>query len=557
MLSRLFISNYALIDHLEIDFQSGFTVITGETGAGKSILLGALSLIMGERADIKAMRDSTRKTVVEATLDISRFNLEHFFADADVDYDCSECILRREIVPSGRSRAFVNDTPVSLGFLRELATRLIDIHSQHSNMLLSKPQFQLDILDSLAGNGPLLGEYAEVYRQYKDTERRLVQLTEQSKRARGEEDYLRFQLNQLQAMKLKQGEDISLEAEHAKLGNITDIKEALWEVERLLVGNEVSLIDNLKTIVNRLQSVATMFPDAQEMSSRVESTLIELKDIASSLSDQQESLQYDPERLQLVENRLNDIFALEQKHQLQSVDELIALQSDYEQRLQALDNSDEQLQQLQQQMQELQTQAMQLAQQLSSRRRQAANSLGQQLVERASLLSLNNLQFDINFGVSASLTPTGTDMVEFRMAFNKNQSLMPVKDTASGGEISRVMLCIKAIVAQRIDLPTIIFDEVDTGVSGDTASRMGEMMGDIARNIQVIAITHLPQVASHSDNHMKVYKSDDADRTSTHVAVLDTEQHVMEIARMLSGKDVNPAAINNAKTLIEQNKHHD
>jgi len=557
MLSRLFISNYALIDHLEIDFQSGFTVITGETGAGKSILLGALSLIMGERADIKAMRDTTCKTVVEATLDISRFNLEHFFADADVDYDGSECILRREIVPSGRSRAFVNDTPVSLGFLRELATRLIDIHSQHSNMLLSKPQFQLDILDSLAGNGPLLGEYAEVYRQYKDTERRLVQLTEQSKRARGEEDYLRFQLNQLQAMKLKQGEDISLEAEHAKLGNITDIKEALWEVERLLVGNEVSLIDNLKTIVNRLQSVATMFPDAQEMSSRVESTLIELKDIASSLSDQQESLQYDPERLQLVENRLNDIFALEQKHQLQSVDELIALQSDYEQRLQALDNSDEQLQQLQQQMQELQAQAMQLAQQLSSRRRQAANSLGQQLVERASLLSLNNLQFDINFGVSASLTPTGTDMVEFRMAFNKNQSLMPVKDTASGGEISRVMLCIKAIVAQRIDLPTIIFDEVDTGVSGDTASRMGEMMGDIARNIQVIAITHLPQVASHSDNHMKVYKSDDADRTSTHVAVLDTEQHVMEIARMLSGKDVNPAAINNAKTLIEQNKHHD
>ena len=557
MLSRLFISNYALIDHLEIDFQSGFTVITGETGAGKSILLGALSLIMGERADIKAMRDTTCKTVVEATLDISRFNLEHFCADAAVDYDGSEGILRREIVPRGRSRAFVYDTPVSLGFLRELATRLIDIHSQHSNMLLSKPQFQLDILDSLAGNGPLLGEYAEVYRQYKDTERRLVQLTEQSKRARGEEDYLRFQLNQLQAMKLKQGEDISLEAEHAKLGNITDIKEALWEVERLLVGNEVSLIDNLKTIVNRLQSVATMFPDAQEMSSRVESTLIELKDIASSLSDQQESLQYDPERLQLVENRLNDIFALEQKHQLQSVDELIALQSDYEQRLQALDNSDEQLLQLQQQMQELQAQAIQLAQQLSSRRRQAANSLGQQLVERASLLSLNNLQFDINFGVSASLTPTGTDMVEFRMAFNKNQSLMPVKDTASGGEISRVMLCIKAIVAQRIDLPTIIFDEVDTGVSGDIASRMGEMMGDIARNIQVIAITHLPQVASHSDNHMKVYKSDDADRTSTHVAVLDTEQHVMEIARMLSGKDVNPAAINNAKTLIEQNKHHD
>ena len=556
MLSRLFISNYALIDHLEIDFQSGFTVITGETGAGKSILLGALSLILGERADIKAMRDTTCKTVVEATLDIIRFHLEPIFAAADVDYDGSECILRREIVPSGRSRAFVNDTPVPLGFLRELATRLIDIHSQHSNMLLSKPQFQLDIIDSLAGNARLLDEYGGVYRKYKETERQLVQLTEQSKRARGEEDYLRFQLKQLQDMNLKPGEDISLETEHTKLGNITDIKEALWEVEHLLMGDETSLIDNLKTIVNRLQSIVAMLPDAQEMSSRVESALIELKDIASSLSAQQETLQYDPERLQLVENRLNDIFTLEQKHQVQTVDELLALQRDYEQRLQALDNSDEQLLQLQQQLQELHEQAMRLAKQLSSKRRQAADSFSQQLVERASLLSLNNLRFDINFADSGTLTATGTDVIEFRMAFNKNQPLMPVKDTASGGEISRVMLCIKAIVAQRVDLPTIIFDEVDTGVSGDTASRMGEMMGDIARNIQVIAITHLPQVASHSDNHLKVYKSDDADRTSTHVSVLDDEQHVMEIARMLSGKDVNPAAINNAKTLIEQNKHH-
>lgn len=554
MLSRLYISNYALIDRLEIDFKEGLTIITGETGAGKSILLGALSLIMGERADIKAMRDSGSKTIVEATFNITGYHLDRLFAEADVDYDEQECILRREIAPSGRTRAFINDTPVPLTLLREVATRLVDIHSQHSNMLLAKPQFQLDIIDSLAGNQPLRDEYLLQYRQYRDIEQKLKQLTERCHQARGEEDYLRFQLKQLQDMNLKPGEDAKLEAEQAKLSNVTEIKQALWEVEHLLSGEDVAVIDHLKTAVSRLQAIESMLPDVEGFAERVDTALIELKDIASAVANVQETLQLDPEQLQIVENRLNDIFTLERKHNVQTVDELIALQTGYEARLHDLDTGDEQIEQLKHQLETIHAQATLLAHQLTDKRRKAAQSFAQQLVERARLLALGNLQFDIAFTPTDGLTPTGVDAIEFRMAFNKSQPLMPVKDTASGGEISRVMLCVKAIVAQRVSLPTIIFDEVDTGVSGDTASRMGEMMGDIARNIQVIAITHLPQVASHGDNHLKVYKSDEDESTHTHVAMLDPEQHVMEIARMLSGKDINQAAIDNARTLIQQNK---
>ncbi len=554
MLSRLYISNYALIDRLEIDFKEGLTIITGETGAGKSILLGALSLIMGERADIKAMRDSGSKTIVEATFNITGYHLDRLFAEADVDYDEQECILRREIAPSGRTRAFINDTPVPLTLLREVATRLVDIHSQHSNMLLAKPQFQLDIIDSLAGNQPLRDEYLLQYRQYRDIEQKLKQLTERCHQARGEEDYLRFQLKQLQDMNLKPGEDAKLEAEQAKLSNVTEIKQALWEVEHLLSGEDVAVIDHLKTAVSRLQAIESMLPDVEGFAERVDTALIELKDIASAVANVQEALQLDPEQLLIVENRLNDIFTLERKHNVQTVDELIALQTGYEARLHDLDTGDEQIEQLKHQLETIHAQATLLAHQLTDNRRKAAQSFAQQLVERARLLGLGNLQFDIAFTPTDGLTPTGVDAIEFRMAFNKSQPLMPVKDTASGGEISRVMLCVKAIVAQRVSLPTIIFDEVDTGVSGDTASRMGEMMGDIARNIQVIAITHLPQVASHGDNHLKVYKSDEDESTHTHVAMLDHEQHVMEIARMLSGKDINQAAIDNARTLIQQNK---
>ena len=555
MLTRLFISNYALIDRLEIDFQSGLTIVTGETGAGKSILLGALSLIMGERADTKAVRDTTQKTIVEATLSITDYGLQTLFEQADIDYD-EDCILRREVSPNGRSRAFVNDTPVSLTFMREIATRLVDIHSQHSNMLLADPQFQLSIIDSLADNAKLREQYADIYGKYVDAQQKLKRFIEQHEKDKAEEDYMRFQLDQLQAMHLQPGEDTQLEQEQARLSNITEIKQSLWQIDHLFNDDQLSVIQHLKEIVNHLHGIEYLMPELEGMTDRAESALIDIKDMSATIGDALENLQLDPAQLERIENRLNDIFTLERKHQVDSVDKLIDIQKDYENRLMSLEKDDGFITTCKGLMEGYKRDAIILAEKLTDSRKQAARSFSKQLVDKASALALTNLRFDVNFS-ETDLTATGHDRVEFNMAFNKSQPLMPVKDTASGGEISRVMLCIKAIIAQQVNLPTLIFDEVDTGVSGDTASRMGEMMGDIARNIQVIAITHLPQVASHGNQHLKVYKSDDDQRTNTHVVSLEAEQHVMEIARMLSGRDLNQAAIDNARALINQNQAND
>lgn len=555
MLTRLYISNYALIDRLEIDFQSGLTIVTGETGAGKSILLGALSLIMGERADTKAVRDTTQKTIVEATLFITDYGLQTLFEQADIDYD-EDCILRREVSPNGRSRAFVNDTPVSLTFMREVATRLVDIHSQHSNMLLADPQFQLSIIDSLADNVKLREQYADIYGKYVDAQQKLKRFIEQHEKDKAEEDYIRFQLDQLQAMHLQPGEDTQLEQEQARLSNITEIKQSLWQIDHLFNDDQLSVIQHLKEIVNHLHGIEYLMPELEGMTDRAESALIDIKDMSATIAGALENLQLDPAQLERIENRLNDIFTLERKHQVDSVDKLIDIQKDYENRLMSLEKDNGFITTCQGLMEGYKRDAIILAEKLTDSRKQAARSFSKQLVDRASALALTNLRFDVNFS-ETDLTATGHDRVEFNMAFNKSQPLMPVKDTASGGEISRVMLCIKAIIAQQVNLPTLIFDEVDTGVSGDIASRMGEMMGDIARNIQVIAITHLPQVASHGNQHLKVYKSDDDQRTNTHVVSLEAEQHVMEIARMLSGRDLNQAAIDNARALINQNQAND
>lgn len=552
MLQRLHITNYALIEYLEIDFAPGLTIITGETGAGKSIIMGALSLILGERADVKAMRNPEQKTVVEATFDITSYHLQSLLESAEADDAGNECILRRELLPSGRSRAFVNDTPVQLGFLRDVATRLIDIHSQHSNMLLARSQFQLDMLDSLAGNGRLLSRYAQAYREFKSLEKQIETLAASYQQVRSEEDYMRFQLEQLQAMNLQPAEDVQLEAEQAKLSNVTDIKRSLSEVDHLFHDENLSVIQHLKTIVDRLHSLEPLLAEVQGMSSRVGSSLIDLKDIADTVSGLQDDLQFDPAKLEMIDGRLNDIYQLERKHQVQSVDELIAIQRELDQRLSVLDCSDEKLQMLKAQLDDLKAQAGQVAKQISDERKKAAKSFAEQLKASAQSLALTNLQFEVVFN-HTDLTLSGMDAVEFLVAFNKNQQLMPVKDTASGGEISRLMLCMKEILAHHVKLPTIIFDEVDTGVSGDTASMMGEMMGQIAQDIQVISITHLPQVASHGDHHFKVYKTDEVASTVTHVTKLNQEQHIMEIARMLSGKDLNQAAIENARSLLTQN----
>ena len=550
MIKQLHISNYALIDRLDIEFADGLTIITGETGAGKSIILGALSLILGERADLKAIRDADSKTIVEATFDIAGYGLEPFFKEYDIDWDEHECIVRRELSPSGRSRAFVNDTPVALAALRELITRLLDIHSQHNNMLLSNPQFQLSILDSIAGNADLLGNYHKAYAEYREAEQRLAETVTAMERLKQNEDYIRFQLDQLQAMQLQPDEDQQLEALQARLSNITSLKEALWSVENELDGEENGVLVHLTSVVQRLDEAERCLTEISGMSDRVRSSLIDLKDIAQDVGNIMDTLNDDPSELARVDERLSSIYSLMRKHNAQNVNQLIDIQHDYERQLGEIDHNDEMLEQLKSQVEETFKASTAIAADLSANRRQAATKFVKELLSLALPLGMKNLAFDVQL-TPVKLSRSGADHVEFMMAFNKNQRLMPVKETASGGEISRVMLCIKTIIARHMQLPSIIFDEVDTGVSGDVANMIGEMMADIARAIQVIAITHLPQVAANGDHHLRVYKTDNERETLTHVEQLSDQEHVMEIARMLSGKDLNQAAIENAKSLIK------
>ena len=553
MIKQLHISNYALIDKLDIKFDDGLTIITGETGAGKSIILGALSLILGERADSKAIRDASVKTIVEATFDIQGYGLEPFFNDNDIDWDDHECLVRRELAPNGRSRAFINDTPVQLAVLRELSTRLLDIHSQHSNMLLSRPAFQLSILDNIAGNGQLLEKYKVAYRDYRQAATQLNLTQSEIEKLRRDEDYIRFQLNELQSLNFKPDEDAELEALQSKLSNITELKESLWDVENQLSGEENSILDRLSIVAQRLEDAERNLSDVEGMPSRVRTSLIDLKDIAQTVASIVDTLNDDPAELDRVNDRLNSLYSLQRKHNVQDVNQLLEIQHDYERQLSEIEHNDDIINELEARVAATREVASQLAIQLSAQRHQAAKRFGEELLTLAMPLGLKNIAFDVEF-TSTDLVESGTDNVEFMMAFNKNQRPMPVKDTASGGEISRVMLCIKTIIARHMQLPSIIFDEVDTGVSGDVANMIGEMMLDIASTIQVIAITHLPQVAANGDHHLRVFKTDTQDETLTRVETLGPEEHVMEIARMLSGKDLNQAAIDNAKSLINNKK---
>ena len=553
MLKRLSISNYALIDQLEIHFEQGLTIITGETGAGKSIILGALALILGERADSSSIRDKERKTVVEASFDIKDYNLKPFFDDNELDYYDGELIARREINPNGRSRAFVNDGVVALTTLRELMTHLVDIHSQHSNMLLSRPAFQLSILDNIAAHDDALKEYQQLYNRFRDTERQLNDLRDNLSRNRSEEDYLRFQLNQLQEIALQPGEDDELEQQQRRLANASSLKEDLWKVSNMLNGEEQSLIDQLREVQATLANAEQNLSDIEGMGQRVNNSLIDLKDIAQSVAMIEETLSDDPAMLQQVEDRLNTIYSLERKHGVRTVNELLALQQDYESKLSNIDCSEERIAQMERLLSSQRQEASTLAVKISSARKKAAKQFVSTLQPLAQNLGMKNLSFDINFKL-AELNFTGCDSVEFLFAFNKNQDLMPVKDTASGGEISRLMLCIKSVIARSMNLPTIIFDEVDTGVSGEIANRIGDMMGDIARHIQVIAITHLPQVAAHGTSHLRVFKTDTATSTTTSVQHLSDDEHVTEIARMLSGNEINQAALDNARVLINSSR---
>ena len=552
MLSRLDISNYALIDHVVIEFNKGLTIITGETGAGKSIIMGALSLILGERADIKSIRDKEKKSVIEATFDIRDYDLKDFFEENDIDYFPEECILRKEFSASGRSRAFINDSPVSVGLMKELSINLIDIHSQHSNLLISKQSYQLSVIDNLVGNSSLLSTYKTKYKEYLAAKKELDNSERDYRKSKDEEDYIRFQLNQLKPLKLVPGEDVALEGEQKKLSNLSEIKESLWTADDMLNGEDNSIISGLRTAIKSLSNASEYMESLSDCVERLESTLIELKDLSSVISSRQEGLDCDPTELDRINERLNTIYSLETKHGVRSVDELLRFQCELEEKIEKIDNSDEHINALRAKSDKLYNECMHLASDLSKQRKDVAKKFAQELTLLCAPLGLKNMHFEVSF-TSQELSSTGSDSVNYMVAFNKKQALMPVEATASGGELSRLMLSIKTIIAKCMNLPTIIFDEVDTGVSGDVAAKIGEMMKELSQRIQVIAITHLPQVAALGNNHIKVFKTDVEDATITSVKQLDSTERINEIAGMLSGSEITHSAIENAKALLKNN----
>ncbi|WP_281509309.1 DNA repair protein RecN [Muribaculum intestinale] len=550
MLRSLHISNYALIDTVDITFHNGLNIITGETGAGKSIMLGALSLILGERADLKAVRDSGRKSVIEATFELHDYKrLKEYCVANDIEWDDNVCILRREIAPAGRSRAFINDSPVTLDLLSHVAMLLVDIHSQHNNRLLASPEFQLSIIDTLAGNEQLLADYSRRFVAYRRALKRLRDTKKLIEQNRQDEDFTRFQLEQLDAMNLEAGEQDQLEKDRDVLANITEIKSTLGGALDSLSNGTSNAIALLGDAMEYCEQLSQVLDDADNIVERLNTVHIELRDIADTLSDFDRDLNADPDELEAVEQRLNDIYSLQSKHHVSSVEALIELRENFRIKLSSLENSSYTIEELEKEARRAKAAAKEIAAELTRRRTEEARRFEKLLCDTASPLGMKNLRAQVEI-TTGDMSSTGMDTVEFKFAFNKNQPFMPVGSTASGGEISRLMLSVKSIIASRMQLPSIIFDEIDTGVSGDVANRMGLMMRDISRSIQVMAITHLPQVAALGNAHYKVYKIDDEDATHTHIRQLDREQRIDEIAVMLSGSTVDAAARANALSLL-------
>ena len=555
MIESLHISNYALIDKIDIDFHVGLNIITGETGAGKSIILGALSLILGERADTKAVRDNQKKSVIEAIFSARGYkSLEQYCSENEIDWDNEQCILRREITPNGRSRAFVNDTPVSLTQLQFIAQQLVDIHSQHQNQLLSSADYQLNVIDNLAKNENLLKEYSSRYSAFRNAVRKLKTTRNLIEQNNSEEEFMRFQLQHLERMNLVAGEQSELEKERDMLANMTDIKMRLESALAALTHDNINALSLIKEASDSCSHLSSILPNIEELTSRLEASRIEIQDITETLSEYDNNLNADPNDLDAIEQRLSEIYSLQHRHNVNSVEELISIREEIKEKLNAIENSEDVLKQLEVEAKQAQRYALEIAKEISSARKKEAEIFAKMLTERALPLGMKNLQCKVDVTNTTSLQPNGIDNIEFLFAFNKNQQLMPIGGKASGGEISRLMLSIKSIIADKMQLPSIIFDEVDTGVSGDVASRMGEMMHNISRNIQVIAITHLPQVAAKGDWQYKVYKEDDDTTTQTQIKQLTTDERINEIAIMLSGSTIEDTAIANARSLLNLDK---
>ena len=551
MLKQLYIRNFTLIERLDMTFREGFSVITGETGAGKSIILGAIGLLKGQRADSKLIKRGADKCVIEAHFDLSRYGMEAFFIDNDVEYDPDDCIVRREITASGKSRAFVNDTPVPLSVLKELGEQLIDVHSQHQNLLLGTQDFQMEVVDIIADDRHLINDYRAAFDKYRLKQYQLDEMRRQIENNKANADFLQYQYDELSAASLVEDEQKELEALSNQMSHYEDIKTALYQADNALSGEGNGVTENLRTAINALHSIESVMPKAGELASRMDADYIDLKDIADEVEAQLDNVDFDPKRLDNINDRLDKIYILEKKYHLDTVEQLIHMRDTLRKQLENIENGDGDLRILEGEVEKTHKEAEAKAATLSEARHKAARKIEKEISQRLVSLGMPNIQFVICL-TSTDLTPSGADKVAYMFSANKNVPLQPAAQVASGGEIARLMLSLKAMISGAVKLPTIIFDEIDTGVSGKIAERMAEIMCEMGNNErQVISITHLPQIAAMGATHYKVFKEDKDDVTVSTMTMLSAEDRVREIAQMLSGSDISEAAINNAKALLK------
>ncbi len=550
MIQSLTVENYAIIDKLEIEFSRGLSIITGETGAGKSILMGALSLILGKRADTSILKDKSRKCIVEGIFDIAEYGFQGFFEKNDIDYD-DFTIFRREISPNGKSRAFINDTPVNLNILSELGIRFIDIHSQHQNLNLSNSQFQLKVIDCFSHSEDLLRKYQDVYNLFRDLSKEYQYLLEKSKQSQADLDYYQFQFNQLDIAKLKENEQYELEQELEKLNHAEEIKNNLNSAVSLLSGEDNTVLNKLKDIHSFINKIIKFYPDVADYGKRLESSYIELKDVANELELLKEKIELDPEKLEYINERLDLIYSLQHKHKVNTVKDLKKIKESLKQQIDEVSSYEFKLEDLKKRINECENKLNDFAQQLSKQRQESLNNIEKEITVLLLDLGIPNGRFKIHHEITGDYTINGIDRVQFLFSANKNITLQEISKIASGGELSRLMLSIKSLLSDSTGLPTIIFDEIDMGVSGEIADKVGNIIKRMSKGMQIINITHLPQVACKGDFHYLVYKSDEGESTTAHVKLLNNDERHIEIARMLSGEELTEAAMENARELLK------
>ena len=551
MLRQLYIKNFTLIDELNIELHPGFSVITGETGAGKSIILGAIGLLLGQRADSKTVKQGSEKCVIEAHFDLSKYQMASFFADNDIEYDAEDTIIRRELTAAGKSRTFINDTPVALTTLKELGEQLVDVHSQHQNLLLQKHDFQLSVVDIIAADAKELAAYRQAFAAYHEAEQQLAELKAAIERNRENVDFLQFQHQELADARLADGEQEELEQKSETMTHAEDIKSALYEADHAFSADGTGIIGSLRTAISALQGIAPVFPVVKELAERMDTTYIELKDVAQEVSSRLENVDFDPAELDSINDRLDRLYDLEKKYHVETVAELIARRDELQQQLSAIDNSEEAVETQQARCRELQKRCQEQADVLTAMRAKAAKAIEKDMLSRLVPLGMPNVRFAIQIE-RAALAAGGQDRVQFLFSANTSTPLQPVAMVASGGEIARVMLSLKAMISGAVKLPTIIFDEIDTGVSGKIAEQMARMMREMGEaDRQVISITHLPQIAALGTSHYKVAKRETDKGTASSMTELSADERVTEIAQMLSGSDITAAAMENARQLLK------